>query len=1083
MRSTVLLAALALTAVAPTAATSATAHAAGDTTCRGAVFADLDADGNRREALGRDGVPDDLEPGIAGVEVTITDRFGAVTSTSTDGRGVWETRVTAARFPIRLEFQHPAGFVDSVTGPSNGTAVQFVGRPDDCAGPTGSVGLVDPLQFCRADAAIVTTCHLRADRDEVVPDDPVVRVVAATARDDRSDDAVLDEDWLSEPTVTLATLEQVGTVHGLATTPDGRVFAAAFVKRHTTLRSLANPDGNPTAIYELAEDERPRLLTVLDPTAEDPHDDDGTTDAAVMDDVLRTGVGDLELSADGSVLYAVDLGRRALVSLDPDDGALIGATPLDGIRLGVTSCGISADRPYGDLRPFGLGTGPDGELLVGVVCSAESTVDALPVDDTRPLPRGATAVGAGDESKLVGYVFELVDDRFVERLSWPLAGRRGETWSTEMLAHEAAWHPWVDEYPFLAEHVIVSYPQPVIADLAVDDDGNLLIGLADRWAHQTAPHSEIPSADGPRAIDESIPAGDLQRACPTADGWVIEGSDGCDGGIGDGWEFFDGDRYGWHAETPLGSLAIAAGREDVISTQFDPVPADGTWQSGGLVWHDTTTGEATDGLRVYDGRNARPDGTFENAAGVGDVELMCGAVPIVLGGRLWHDADGDGVPDPTERAIADVPIELFDANGRRVAEGRTDLDGRYQFDGRDVDRGLGDGKRYTLVVPDDAFRSGPFGPGGAWAGLRPTQSDGELGGRIEREVVAGDDPTTSAVEPPIQQRLDIAMTDQYDLALHAELARRGDVPDVLGLDVLVVNQGSRPAGALTVTSRVPDGSELVEAGDGSLAAVVDGDHVIWTVPDEVAPGPGQTLRLPIRVRVAPQGDADYVYAAELTTDSGADDDSEPGNAFLDHPASLRPIGAEVPIDRFGSSAWEDDSGVLTIRLSTIAGTVWFDDDRDAERDLAGTTVERPAAGVDVRLVRDDGVEYARTTTDDDGWYEFPLLDSGTYRVELATSNFGAGGALGGHDVVVEPDGDLVSADVGYRTGPIVLDVDRDDDVEVSNIGVATGPGSPWLGNGARMLVGPGIVLGMYGVLNVQRRRNRFGTGDLGRVRG
>jgi hypothetical protein len=927
---------------------------------------------------------------------------------------------------------------------------------------------------------VAVACHARSDVDDATPDDPVVRVVTASTRDTAVTDATDDDAWLSEPADTLATVGEIGTVYGLATAPDGRVFAAAFVKRHTRLASDLNPTGNPTAIFELRQGRRPRLFTILDPTARDPHLTAGRTpdhDAAVMDDVFRAGIGDLEMSADGQRLYAIDLGRRALVTIDPDTGATIETTPLDGIRLGIDGCGVSSANPYGDLRPFGLVDDPNAGLLIGVVCSAASIVgDSLPIaggpadpDDGTDDATDDEPSTAGDESALVGHVVEHSNGRFLERLRWPLAGRRGETAEGDMPSREATWRPWVDEYPFVDDHAIVSYPQPAITDLAVDADGNLVIAIGDRWSHQTAPSSSVPSPDGLRRIDEPIAAGDLQRACRSGDGWEIEGSDGCEGGIGDGWEFFHGDRYGWHSETPLGSVAIASGRHEVIATQMNPMPVDDAWHSGGLAWHDTRTGDPIDGLRLYDGRSVRPDGTFEHASGMGDVELLCGEVPIVVGGRIWYDANGDGHADPDEPSITGVPLELLDPNGRTIATAHTGDDGRYQFDERDIERGLDRGKRYTIVVAEDAFRSGVFGPSGPWTGLRP--GDHHPSGRIEIAIVAGDDPTTSAIEPPIRQQLDVAMTDQYDLALFAELAGRETELDVLRLDVVVVNQGSLPSGSVTVTSRVPPGAELVDADGGATPATVDGDLVTWVIDADDGLQPGETRRLTIRIRVGSRGTTEHLYAAQIVAHDGTDDDSTPGDALLDHPGSLPGFDASrATIDHFGTPAWEDDSGVLTIRLTTLAGSIWFDHDRDGTRDLDPTSEEHPAPGVEVRLLRDDGTEFARTTTDADGWFEFPLLETGTYRIEVPGSNFD--GPLQGYDVFVRPDGSLVAD--GYVSGPIELTTDRSAPVTVTHLGVAERVPTALLGGAGPLLLGPGLVLGTYGLLRRQRRRNRFG---------
>jgi hypothetical protein len=50
-------------------------------------------------------------------------------------------------------------------------------------------------------------------------------------------------------------------------------------------------------------------------------------------------------------------------------------------------------------------------------------------------------------------------------------------------------------------------------------------------------------------------------------------------------------------------------------------------------------------------------------------------------GYVWNDVDRDGVQDAGENGIRNVTVRLYDRNRRRVAQVRTDQDGRYEFDG------------------------------------------------------------------------------------------------------------------------------------------------------------------------------------------------------------------------------------------------------------------------------------------------------------------------------------------------------------------------------------------------------------------
>lgn len=544
--------------------------AAGDTACGGVVFADLDADGRRTETLDRDLRPDDVEDGVRALDVVVVDVHGTEHRTRTGRTGEWSVDLEDDDYPIRIEFVLPDGHAAGAPGPDSGGIVQFAADADDCdRDAVGDLGVFRVAEFCASKPELAVPCYVTSDH-EAYGDEPAIVAVSNAATDNASTTAASIDDWLRPSKRVLAVHSEVGTVYGQAARRDGTIYAAAFTKRHTRLETALNPSGNPTAIYRIEPGEPATILTVLDRSAPNPHgpDDGGVDDLGSMDAVFTSGIGDVELSPDERTLYAIDLGRRELAVVDAVAGGIRRRVALDGAALGRTGCAVSAGNRFGDLRPFGLGW-RDDTLLVGVVCSAESTVDVdRPViEDARP---GTTG---GDHDGLVGYVYGFADGRFEQLLAWRLAADRGETQDNGLVSNDAYWHPWVPAYPFDAEHDVVSYPQPAITDLAVDDQGNLIIAIADRWGHQTAPSRPAPSWDGAtRDIEETVAAGDLQRACRRGDGWVIEGSDGCEGGFGNGWEFFDGDSYGWHAETAMGSVARLPGRSEVVVTQMTPSP-------------------------------------------------------------------------------------------------------------------------------------------------------------------------------------------------------------------------------------------------------------------------------------------------------------------------------------------------------------------------------------------------------------------------------------------------------------------------------------------------------------------------------
>lgn len=149
-----------------------------------------------------------------------------------------------------------------------------------------------------------------------------------------------------------------------------------------------------------------------------------------------------------------------------------------------------------------------------------------------------------------------------------------------------------------------------------------------------------------------------------------------------------------------------------------------------------------------------------------------------------------------------------------------------------------------------------------------------------------------------------------------------------------------------------------------------------------------------------------------TTDS-ADDGLVAGRVYQIRVAGnqmaltgLRPATADAGGDEFRDS--DAVGGVLEFTMgpaeqyghydlgftaaATIGSVVWGDGNNNGIKD--GTETGIP--GVTVRLLDATGTtEVARTTTGADGSYLFPSLVPGTYIVEVAKTNFGAGAALQG----------------------------------------------------------------------------------------
>lgn len=997
--------------------------------CGGMVFLDLDADGDRDLTSQNLSGRDVAEDGVPEVTVRLRDALDQTYTLTTNVTGRW-TAPDAAVFPVRVDFTAPDGLQVAPSGRFAGTSTQYLDSETACAAAGhGNLGLFQPGEYCAHNPDLVASCFVVGSLEQHDDMGAIVSLAFDTV-DNGSTTANDAADWMDPLYRPLATVGQVGSVFGTAVGPDGAVYASAFVKRHTRLTSSLNPDGNPTAIYRVV-DGSVELLVTVDPSAKDPHagidaPGDYAVDAAAFGAVYTDGLGDIQLGIDGATLYAVDLGRRQLVTVDIKGQKVTDRVDMTRASLGVDDCAHSVDGstvdgdsagsaadPFGDLRPFGLGLDHDGDVLVGVVCSAASTVVSLDL----PVDRVSSGGGAGDHDRLHGYVFGYDGDSFTQRLSWPLAGDRGQMQAGGELAQSASWHPWVDSYPFDREYDHVAYPQPAITDIVVGPDRELVIALGDRWGHQTGPRTEVPSWDGvDRTVAEPLSAGDIVRACETDSGWIIEGADECPGGAGEG-EHFSDDHYGLHEETALGSLVAVPGYDGVVAAHMDPIPADDTWQSGGLIWHDVATGRATKGVRLYDGRNADPDTTFEKASGIGGLAVNCGRAPIQLGGSVWYDVDANGVRDPAESGIADAEVSLLSDSGDVLGTLRTDDDGMYLFDNRSNAPGLVRGDGYRIVLGADNYVPGAvFGPGGEHVGRTLSDASGEPGqDNVARlasnsssdahgfhaptiEGVAGDDSSTTIEESHVRHGLGFAMTDQYDLALLSVIDEIDLGGRTASFAVVVRNQGSVPSGPFSVTDQLPDGTTFVDAShDGTHRATPTGTTVEWNLEgsDELDPGEELTLIVSAALDTLQH---EAINIAEISEDAGHDDDSTP-DAVLTGPNADLAIEhrslAGLQFDAQHDGLDEDDHDIATIGIAEVGGKVWIDQRQSTGERTDGAPGAEGVGGVELLLFDDQGDVVASTTTKEDGRYAFSELKLGQYEIAIADRSKAKGRALEG----------------------------------------------------------------------------------------
>ncbi|WP_157500975.1 SdrD B-like domain-containing protein [Lewinella sp. 4G2] len=667
---------------------------------------------------------------------------------------------------------------------------------------------------------------------------------------------------------------------------------------------------------------------------------DGVDDQ-IFEDVGKVGIGDIDLSGDGSVLYATNLFNRTLIVLPLDEGTAVCGSSLEVAIPEPPSCaGKGVVRPWAIGRRSGF---PD--IYVGAVCDASISND---IDDLWAFVfRFDPATNTFDPTPV---------------LDFPLDYPRQTNFARRL---EAEWLPWVDTRDAAAARAqnirccgntyFVVHPQPILSDIEFDR-GDMVVGLMDRFANQL---SQIPSTSPKKfsaGNDFILPCGDVLRAGFNAnDTWTIE-DDGMTNGVITGMlpaspinkNFTSpdilagpgGDEFYWqddyrltadHYETALGAFAQVPGQLLAVNA-WDPVRnAAREYGTGGVNFFNNNNGSWVKAYKLYGGVGPTVPGNFGKGAGFGDIEPICRLSRIQIGNFVFADRDEDGIQDGCDEPLAGVPVALFAPDGTLRATTVTNASGQYYFSSDFYDSGtwvdpqdsLAAGEEVVIVFGYDANApaASPFDPVTEILSIGTESYTLTLQNEGTSDGSDSDAGLTSAAGQPwdgypfIETTLGQEQTNftfdagfipqDVDLALRKDFTPNGQVfvGDPIQYDIRVINQGTKPLRTVTVSDNAGSGlvfdqtanqnvpitrsgvnTPAAAAGTATWSTPSGGaSEITVTVPGTLGLAPGDTLLIPINFTVGRAALTDglrYVNTAEV---SGATDlrDMEVGNQDID----------------------------------------------------------------------------------------------------------------------------------------------------------------------------------------------------------
>lgn len=712
----------------------------------GAVFKDFNGNGTK----------DTYEPFAGGVIVKAynsSDVLVATGTTTAPLTGTTNYSITPPAYPVRLEFSVPSSSGTYCINPSYdfvalgginyGSNTRFV----TATTTTANFAIYNPNEY-----ALSTNPYIYNIRQ--YNGDPIAST-SGTATTSPGIEASpylanLSSPGTTSPAQKTLAISYIGNCYGIAyAKQSGKLFTSATVRRHSGLGTLGSggiymvdsslntssvvnfydldangyktrtnavsgaPSFGSGNSYTVTNDTVISYLGTTDPVSGYPlgmgvigsNSSRGLTNSATSPNNDPSaygqpgifGLGDLDISDDGTTLYSVNLYDRKVYLLtlnsasNPTSVSSVASYSLPNPPLRNTVSGYGSVAGYnstnfydgtkGLLRPYALKY-YRGKLYVGAVTTGEFG-GATTTDNNSGTP---------EYTDLWAYVFEFdpATNTFNSTpvIQFPLNFNRGTNGDN----YNETFQPWrttsFKTFSTFSSAKRMFYAQAILSDIAFDPaDNSMILGFRDRVGDQighfnyrlSGTGTEVASAVGEilRAYKTSSCVFELESAGKEGTSSSKAATSGASNGQGPGGgEFYYQDHIyngpsgsfnkSYHINVTEGALITLAGTGDVGTTTVDPA---NVWQQG-VDWFSNSTG-ADSRNHAIEVSSSRAIGYSGKGNGLGDMEIISYTPPVEVGNRVWNDANNNGIQDAGEVGIANVTVSIY-SNGVDGISGNTD---------------------------------------------------------------------------------------------------------------------------------------------------------------------------------------------------------------------------------------------------------------------------------------------------------------------------------------------------------------------------------------------------------------------------